>query len=42
MPFSDEVLRNLITDKANKSDIPTKVSKLTNDSNFITKAGAPV
>ena len=42
LPFSDEVLRNLITDKANKSDIPTKVSELTNDSNFITKAGAPV
>lgn len=42
LPFSDEVLRNLIIDKANKSDIPTKVSELTNDSNFITKAGAPV
>lgn len=42
LPFSDEVLRNLITDKANKSDIPTKVSELTNDSNFITKTGAPV
>ena len=42
LPFSDEVLRNLITDKANKSDIPTKVSELTNDSTFITKAGAPV
>ena len=42
LPFSDEVLRNLITDKANKSDIPTKVSELANDSNFITKTGAPV
>lgn len=42
LPFSDEVLRNLITDKANKDEIPTKVSELTNDSNFITKTGAPV
>lgn len=42
LPFSDEVLRNLITDKASKGDIPTKISELTNDSNFITKTGAPV
>ena len=42
LPFSDEVLRNLITDKVGKDEIPTKVSELTNDSNFITKTGAPV
>lgn len=42
LPFSDEVLRNLITDKVSKDDIPTKISELTNDSNFITKTGAPV
>ena len=42
LPFSDEVLRNLITDKAIKSVIPTILSELANDSNFITKTGAPV
>ena len=42
LPFSDEVLRNLITDKASKDEIPTKVSELTNDSHFITTKGAPV
>lgn len=42
LPFSDEVLRNLITEKASKDDIPTKVSELNNDSNFITKTDIPV
>lgn len=36
LPFSDEVLRNLITDKANKSDIPTSLK----NPNAITFTGA--
>ena len=38
LAFSDEVLRNLITSKADKTAIPTKTSALTNDSGFITSS----
>ena len=35
-------LSNTVDDKADKNDIPTKTSELTNDSNFITSESVPV